>query len=180
METQIDQQLVNRIRLVWPFLKTVLLKAGITFSMVVAAVHLIPDTAVMSKDEIENKTVLPEKELYLRKAVIPGIIMTGCAIPKNIKYVFTMSRNPGIQSKLLAFSRILVMTPAFLLAYNILKRRLDQQEPTLNIRELTKDSPISPKAQAAISTAGLALHGGTIGVSAALQDMAAAKATSVI
>lgn len=154
MDSQINSKLINAIKMTWPLVKGPLASIGISFVIATAACHLIPDQAVMSKEEIENKQKLEPRELLIRKAAIPAIIYAGCKLPGNIMKAFQMSRNPGILPKLLALAKTLSLTPSFMMAYGIIKHKIEMQEPTLNVREILKEAPITPKTMATMGTLG--------------------------
>lgn len=161
---QLNQKIIMQLKQLWQMLGKSFMYVGLTFALVAAAMHVIPDEAVMSKDELEKGEALDIKEQAIRKGAIIAIILAGCKIPSNLNKILQLSKTPGVQSKLLALARTLSMTPAFTVAYQLVKRKIESQETTLNIRELEKDAPLTIKQQAVATTAGAMIPAVMLGV----------------
>lgn len=164
MTQNINQELLTKIKYLFTtMVGKALLKIGIGLAAVAAAVQLIPDQAVMDKKEIEEGMELDLKEQMIRKGAVIAIIAAGLTIPSFLTSIFQLSRAQGITPKLLALARVLTMTPTFMTAYALIKRKIEQQDPTLNIRTLAKDMPIEPSTQAKMIAGGIAAQGAIMG-----------------
>lgn len=147
---------VTRVKAVWPLVKSLILGMGINLVAAVAAYILIPDTAVMTKQEIEDKTQLSRQELLIRKSAAIGMVLS---LKKSITVTHnaftTVFKVPGLESKLRATAQMLASAPAFWMSYKILYHRLSTGEASLNIREVAKGGTPKGALAGSIFTAGV-------------------------
>lgn len=131
------QEVITLLTPSWQTVKSILTNIGISFAASVAAYLLIPDTAVMTKQEIEDNVQLASRELLLRKSAVIVIALSlkhaATKLPGQISTIFKV---PGVESKLRAAASMLTSAPAFWLSYKTIEARVTSSTPTLNIREI--------------------------------------------
>lgn len=137
--------------------KKAIISSGITVAMFMAAQFLIPDHAVMSKEELENKTILPKRELALRKAFV---VMTALALKGTIRTAIDLGTLISARRKpsLMHTASLLASAPSFLVTYKTIKQRLANGEGTLNFRDTGLESKELKRA-GYVATGGKILHG---------------------
>ena len=72
---------VLKVKAMWPIVKSLILGMGINLAIAVIAYLLIPDAAVMTKQELEEKVQLSQQELLMRKSAAIGMAL---ALKKSI------------------------------------------------------------------------------------------------
>lgn len=130
-------KLIQQLMRIWPLVAPLIKGVGLRFAQSVAAYYLIPDEAVMTKEEIKNGTELSQSELLLRKSAVPVIISTLAGAPSKVVNIGRLVQAPGVESKVRAFAAVLKNAPGFYLTYQALAKRIEEKTPTLNIRELS-------------------------------------------
>lgn len=162
------QQAATAVQQYWPLIKAILQSVGISFATAAAANALIPDTAVMTKAEIEEGVELSKTELTIRKSAVPVMALSLKSAGKSLyTNLNTLFRTPGVESKIRATASLISSSPAFWLSYKMLEHRIKEGEATLNIRDITKDG-VPTKALAAAGMFGGVVTGATY--SAALRN----------
>lgn len=150
---------VLKVKALWPIVKSLILGIGINMAIAVIAYLLIPDTAVMTKQELEEQVQLSQQELLIRKSAAIGMAL---ALKKSITVTAnaftTIFKVPGLESKLRATSQMLASAPAFWMSYKILYHRLTTGEASLNIREIVNGGVPKGALAGAIFTGGV-IHG---------------------
>lgn len=160
-----NQQAATAAKQIWPLIKNMVVGLGISAATAIAAHALIPDSAVMTKEELENNTELSTTELVIRKSAIPLVMTSLFNAPKNIVNISKLFKTPGVESKVRATAALLIHTPGFYTAFKTLKHRYEEGEGTLNIREIMPHP--SKAALAGAPAAGSFLNGLAAGISAA-------------
>lgn len=157
-------KLMQKAIAAWPTIAPILKSAGISMAEVVAAMYLVPDHAVMTKDEVEKGVELPASELMIRKSAIPIIISNLAGAPTKITNIGRLAAAPGVESKVRAFAQVLKGAPEFFITYKALSKRIEDKYPTLNIRELTPKNKSVATALVAANRSGQFLTGMVEGV----------------
>lgn len=139
------KQLITKI--LGPMVLNFLKSKGITLSMCAAAYYLIPDHAVMSKEELSDNTQLSQKELVLRKA---AVVMTVLALKGAVKTTVDLTTllKSGSKPTIMHAAKLLMAAPAFLTTYKVVHNRIEKGEGSMNIREFgpTKTQAAGAKA----------------------------------
>lgn len=148
-------KLMQKAIAAWPTIAPILKGVGISMAEAVAATYLVPDHAVMTKDEVEKGVTLSTAELMIRKAAIPIIVRNLAGAPTKIVNIGRLVAAPGVESKARAFAQILKSTPGFFITYKALAKRIEDKYPTLSIREL---SPKTKNQATALATAKYSGH----------------------
>lgn len=152
-------KLIQKVIAAWPTIAPILKSVGISMAEVVAAMYLVPDYAVMTKDEVEKGEELSASELMIRKSAIPIIVSNLAGAPTKIINIGRLVAAPGVESKVRAFAQVLNGAPGFFIAYKALSKRIEDKYPTLNIRELTPESKSGATALVAANRSGQVLTG---------------------
>ena len=138
-----------------------LLKAvGIGTALAVAASLLIPDHAVMSKQELDDNTELSSAELMMRKSAVPLIVGSLLNAPRNLVSVARLLRAPGVETKVRATARAMASVPGWYAAFRVIQKRIENEEGTLNPRAIF-DNPTHNKVVGAIGAAGTLMPSAT-------------------
>ena len=154
-----DASKIQGTREIYRMLKPQLVGLGITFATAAASYFIVPDAAVKTKQEIDEGTELSKPELMLRKVAVMMIVNSVKDTMVNALNIASLLRAPGVESKVRASAALLSATPSLYTAFKILKRKLEGQEPSLNVRELL--SPTEMKYMGAAAVAGKVLNGST-------------------
>ena len=110
-----------------------LLKAvGIGTALAVAASLLIPDHAVMSKQELDDNTELSSVELMMRKSAVPLIVGSLLNAPKNLVSVARLLKAPGVETKVRGTARAMASVPGWYAAFRVIQKRIENEEGTLH------------------------------------------------
>ena len=157
-------KLMQKAIAAWPTIAPILKSVGISLAEAVAAMYLVPDHAVMTKDEVEKGEELSASELMIRKAAIPIIVSNLAGAPTKITNIGWLVAAPGVESKVRAFAQVLKGAPGFFITYKALSKRIEDKYPTLNIRELTPESKSGATALVAANRSGQFLTGVIEGV----------------
>ena len=154
-----DASKINGLRETYRMLKPQFVGLGITFATAAASYFIVPDAAVKTKQEIDEGTELSKPELMLRKVAVMMIVNSVKDTMLNALNISSLLRTPGVESKVRASAALLSATPSLYVAFKILKRKLEGQEPSLNVRDLLSTGEM--KAMGAAAMAGKVLDGGT-------------------
>lgn len=164
-----DEQMLANI--IGEQVKRFLISKGISIVVCLAATYLIPDHAVMSKEEITDGVQPSKKELVIRKIFV---LVAALAIKGAIRATIDISQLISARQKphLLQVASLVASAPSFLITYKTIKQRIMNGSGTLNLRDLgiTKNET---RAAAALSTAGTAATGALLfkAVSDAVKQM---------
>lgn len=132
-----------------------LLKAvGVGTAMAIAASLLIPDHAVMTKEELDEGTKLSNAELMMRKSAIPVIVGSLLNAPKNLISVARLVRAPGVETKVRAAAKAFASIPGWYAAFRVIQKRIENEEATLNPKVIF-DNPTHNKIIGTITAANV-------------------------
>lgn len=144
-----EQMLAN---IIGEQVKRFLINKGISLVVCVAAIYLIPDHTVMSKEEIADGVQLSKKELVIRKIFV---LVAALAIKGAIRTTIDIGQLISARQKphLLQVASLIASAPSFLITYKTIKQRIKNGSGTLNFRDLgiTKNET---RAAGALATAG--------------------------
>lgn len=163
-----DPKTLNTLKTqVWPILKAKLEQQGVTLAAFLAAYFLIPDHAVMSKEEIAEGVELPQRELALRKIAVvtmAGALKSAVGKTIDIGTLLAQGKTPTLRHA----ASLLIAAPAFFTTYKLLRNRLEKGDGTMNFRD------VAPTTGQAFGLAAAKVGGyGAIGYSAAKQALEA-------
>lgn len=130
---------------------------GITLAMCAAAYYLVPDHAVMSKDELAEHKELSQRELFLRKA---AVVVTVLAMKGAIRTTINLGQlvKDGQKPTIMHAAQLMMAAPAFLATYKVIANRIEKGEGSMNIREY------GPSKAQALGAKAIQLGGyGTLG-----------------
>ena len=157
LQSTINSDTTYTLRRVYESLRPKLVGLGIGFAAAAASYYIVPDSAVKTKQEIDEGTELSKQELMLRKVAVMLIVNSVKDTMVNAINIASLLRVPGVESKIRATAALLSATPSLYIAYKVLMRKFSSQEATLNVRELV--TPKEMKTLAMASVLGPAING---------------------
>lgn len=129
------------LRTFWAALKPRLVGLGCTFAAFAAAQVMVPDHAVMTKQELNDNVELSKTELAIRKAAVILIIHTLINLPQTTINIGKLFTTPGLESKLRATAQLLKSAPGFYMAYTAMVKKYKGEDLSLSIRDYTDNAP---------------------------------------